>query len=408
MHALLRLLSASKISVLPAAATLLACSDSTAPVEGPGELRVRWVSIAAGGSDFVGFSCGLTDAGAAYCWGSNSSGALGTAEVSESRVPVPVAGGVRFRSIAPGSRHVCGVAVDGTVHCWGLWQLSEIGSPLQVLGTPRTVPTGRTLSDLTSGSWNTCGLAEDGAALCWSGHPYHHAEYGMAGVPQAVSGGVSFTSISAGNHGGESFWCGLAGNGDAYCWGSNFYGTLGIGTFGPGTNRAEPTPVLGGLRFQKLATGYIACGILESGAVYCWGPERSYPPFQDDIAGGTGPTPLRTEVLFESISAGRDHACGLAPGGKAYCWGSNSSGQLGNGSDASGSNTPVPVAGGIVFRTLSAGNGHSCGTTAAGEAYCWGRNDGGQLGDGSAPASSRSADSSRVPVQVRGPRVETR
>ena len=76
------------------------------------------------------------------------------------------------------------------------------------------------------------------------------------------------------------------------------------------------------------------------------------------------------------------HACGLTVRGEAYCWGSNQYGQLGDGS-TDDSATPVRVAGALTFSSLSAGEGATCGVTAAHVLYCWGRNESGELGIGS-------------------------
>ena len=83
-----------------------------------------------------------------------------------------------------------------------------------------------------------------------------------------------------------------------------------------------------------------------------------------------------------AISAGDEHTCALAPAGQAYCWGRNNNGQLGNGTTTTGQEVPTAVAGGLTFASISAGAQHTCALTAAGQAYCWGSNSTGQLGDG--------------------------
>ena len=82
-----------------------------------------------------------------------------------------------------------------------------------------------------------------------------------------------------------------------------------------------------------------------------------------------------------SVGAGNIHSCGLTVTGNAYCWGFNDFGQLGDGS-TTGSLTPVLVSGGIRFSSISTRGGHTCGVTSVGDAYCWGENFRGQLGDG--------------------------
>jgi len=73
------------------------------------------------------------------------------------------------------------------------------------------------------------------------------------------------------------------------------------------------------------------------------------------------------------------HTCGLTTGGAAYCWGRNNYGQVGDGTDSTRTN-PEAVSGGLVFQAISAGEAHTCGLTAGGAAYCWGDNGAGELG----------------------------
>ncbi|MDQ3556018.1 MAG: hypothetical protein M3409_04470, partial [Gemmatimonadota bacterium] len=75
-------------------------------------------------------------------------------------------------------------------------------------------------------------------------------------------------------------------------------------------------------------------------------------------------------------------SCALTRGGAAFCWGRNNYGQLGDGSTTD-RGVPVQVAGGHAFASIRAnGAAHTCGTTRAGETLCWGYNVEGQLGDG--------------------------
>jgi alpha-tubulin suppressor-like RCC1 family protein len=128
------------------------------------------------------------------------------------------------------------------------------------------------------------------------------------------------------------------------------------------------------------AGSFTACGLKPSGAAYCWG-----------LNAGTGTTDLfpvavPVGLTFSHISAGDLHVCGVTTAGAAYCWGDNSIGQPGAGMTPSATcrltqlvrveacPTPVPVAGGLTFATLSAGGAHTCGILVSGEAFCWGHN----------------------------------
>jgi len=79
--------------------------------------------------------------------------------------------------------------------------------------------------------------------------------------------------------------------------------------------------------------------------------------------------------------------CGLTAGGAAYCWGENAFGELGNGTTNTTSNpTPVAVSGGLAFVTIAVGQQAACAATADGTIYCWGRNNFGQVGQGTTTA----------------------
>lgn len=91
-------------------------------------------------------------------------------------------------------------------------------------------------------------------------------------------------------------------------------------------------------------------------------------------------------VDYVQVSATTQHNCGLDANDQAYCWSRNFAGGLGDGTTT---DRPTPVEvdqtvdSGISLVQVVAGNRYTCGVTAAGDVYCWGKNDDGQLGDGS-------------------------
>ena len=85
---------------------------------------VTLVSLVAGGEH----TCGLTAAGAAYCWGSNSKGQLGNGTIGGTNsVAAPVSGGLTFVSLSAGGAHTCGVTPDGSIYCWGSNSSGQLG-----------------------------------------------------------------------------------------------------------------------------------------------------------------------------------------------------------------------------------------------------------------------------------------
>src|SRR5580765_463248 len=84
---------------------------------------------------------------------------------------------------------------------------------------------------------------------------------------------------------------------------------------------------------------------------------------------------------YQTIAAGSEFSCGLSVAGIAYCWGRNDRGQVGNG-NVTDQMSPVPVAGPFQFVAIGLGDSHACGIATSGDAFCWGDNSDGQLGDG--------------------------
>lgn len=93
------------------------------------------------------------------------------------------------------------------------------------------------------------------------------------------------------------------------------------------------------------------------------------------------------------VSAGTDHACAVTAAGNVFCWGANDVGQLGNGQTAA-SFTPSRVALPVAATAVACGGSHSC-ALADGGLYCWGENPWGELGNGTNTASP-------TPVPVTG------
>jgi len=108
------------------------------------------------------------------------------------------------------------------------------------------------------------------------------------------------------------------------------------------------------------------------------------------------PEAVHGGLAYSTVSTGLAAVCTLALDGAAYCWGRNDRGQLGDGNVGENRDTPGPVEGGLQYAAITAGDKHACALTTAGKAYCWGMNDESQLGDGNA-GTDRD-----VPVPVEG------
>ena len=117
-------------------------------------------------------SCAVTTTGRGYCWGENLVGELGDGTTTQRPAPVPVGAslGLRFAAIDAGFHFTCGVTIAGAVYCWGKNEVGQLGDGTT---TPHWSPVqvgpglGLQFASVTSGWQHTCGLTTDGKVYCW-------------------------------------------------------------------------------------------------------------------------------------------------------------------------------------------------------------------------------------------------
>jgi alpha-tubulin suppressor-like RCC1 family protein len=347
-------------------------SDVPVAVDASGVLAGKTLTQIATGDDHT---CALDSASAAYCWGSNDVGQLGDGSTTDSDVPVAVdASGVlagkTLTQIAAGDNYTCALDSAGAAYCWGSNAGGQLGdgsttdSDVPVAVDASGVLAGKTLTQIAAGDAdNTCALDKSGAAYCWGSNDVGQLGDGSttdSDVPVAVDAsgvlaGKTLTQITA----GQLHACAVDAAGAAYCWGYNDYGELGDGSM---TNSSVPVAV-------------------DSSGV---------------LAG----------KILTQITAGWDHTCALDNTGVAYCWGENGPGELGDGSTTD-SDVPVAVdTNGVltdkVLTHITAGGYHTCAADTSSAFYCWGYNYSGELGDDSIGTQSDTD----VPV-LAGPAAPT-
>ncbi len=223
----------------------------------------------------------------------------------------------------------------------------------------------------------------------------------LVGCPFSKSVPVPpFASVHAG--GGFSLALDEAGN--AWAWGHDREGQLGVGGTVFPTFRTKPMPVRmpRGVRFTSVAPGSSHSLALDAdGNAWAWGSN-----VLGQLGDGRGrpdvDAPVRVSmpggVRFTSVAADSQFSLALDQHGNAWAWGANWRGELGDGSDVFFRYTPVPVRmpADVAFTGISAGSGHVLALDHDGNAWAWGWNAYGQLGDG-------STDSRSTPVPVRMP-----
>ena len=186
----------------------------------------------------------------------------------------------------------------------------------------------------------------------------------------------------------------LTSDGQLFAWGYN-----GLGQLGDGTTAIRSVPVavtmtgaLSGKTVTAIAGGARhSLALTSDGQLFAWGQN-------DDGQLGDGTTADRSVPVavtmsgallgktVVAIAAGVYHSSALTSDGRIFAWGLNADGQLGDGTTSSRT-TPVAVTmngvlAGETVVAIAAGYAHNFALTEDGQLFAWGRNDNGQLGDG--------------------------
>lgn len=211
-------------------------TERTSPVQISGS----WLMIVPG---FEYTTCGVQTNGTLWCWGDNQYGQLGqgTTDASAHPSPVQVGSGTSWTSVSVGSTNFCALQSNNSLWCWGVNSTGAVGdgtttqrnSPVQVSGSWSSV----SVSASGIGVNHACGIQTGGGAYCWGDNQYGelgiNSDISYVTSPTVLSTttpllGTSWTTLVA----GPNMTCGTRNTGNVYCWGLNQYGRLGDPNFG--------------------------------------------------------------------------------------------------------------------------------------------------------------------------------
>ena len=232
-------------------------------------------------------------------------------------------------------------------------------------------------------------------------YPGRIASY-LGGISLSADNSVSdITSLSS----TKNHACINQKSGQMLCWGDGLNGKLGTAS---ASDESTPVPTSSSNAYNEIKDTYSVvtatshtCSLTNSGKVYCWGEG-------DDSRLGQGSTtdsnaPIK--VLFpehravEMIATHDAHNCAIVDDGNVYCWGKNTDGQIGEGNQSTwfGNPTKVTGLGDSMASAISVGDGFSCAVLDNGSTYCWGKNNLGQLGDGTNTDSTQPGMPTMMP-----------
>lgn len=273
-------------------------------------------------------------------------------------------------NLSMGPRTGCLIDEESAVWCWDESFTAANQAPLaRRLSVP--VP----LTELSVGFGHSCGLSAAGETWCWGDNTF--GQLGVDGasgdVPVRVDGVPALAGVSAGG----LHTCGWTAGGDAWCWGDNRYGQLGDESR---LTPVAPVAVAGPYSFDAIDAGLnTTCGVTEH-RIACWGDNRTgVVPRPDSVV--SEPTITMESDSLSSVAVGQSHVCALATSGAVYCWGKNDVGQVGDGT-TDARTAPVRVVQAVGWQSIDSGprSTHTCARDGLGAVFCWGENQWAQSG----------------------------
>lgn len=390
------------------------------------------IAIAQGG----GHSLALAADGKVYSWGDNRRGQLGNNTFNESRVPVAVdIGGVLSGkivvAIAAGSGQSVALTTDGRVFDWGndegalgAGTSGSLNSAVPVAVTTDGALAGRLVVGIASADQRSMALLSDGKVFAWGDN-----RLGILGA------GFSRRTLPETNAPTAIYTRGLLDRQAVSAIAAADYHSLVIAAPDPAIVAPAIELVLPPLSLGQVAPGQtrdVSVIVKNTGTaplvvnavsntnprftILSSNPFTLAPGAANSINVRFAPTNIAPQLnVLHILSNDADkpalfvpmNAAGAPTGSVAIAWGDNSKGQVGIGL----TNTPIsmPVAvrndGGLAGKSivmLAGGGNHTVALSVDGNVYTWGRNNSGQLGNGTRSVSPPFGSNAPVAVNLSG------
>ncbi len=334
-------------------------------------------------------TCVLLIGGTIRCWGNNNYGQLGDGTTTDrtASAPATVQGIDDAIAVDVGTQHTCAIRGSGSVWCWGLNNLKQLGhaqsdsgahpSPEEVGVSTQRISNAKRLS---AGLQSSCAIRTTGTVSCWG---YNNGK-GQLGGP--LTPGTSIVDVSGTNNAtnvaaGLAFHCvTMPGDtekatGVAHCWGNNTEGQLGDGTT---TNHYLPQPVTGITTASAITAGFGHACAAQDGGVWCWGRNAFGQLGDGTKAQHNAPVKVLdsdswdddTDPPFSSLVGSSLNYCRVSGQAAVRCWGSL---VAASGDWMEGNGLPGPLMGGLStaeITDIDVGSNQGCVVQGQG-INCW-------------------------------------
>ena len=336
---------------------------------------LNWVDIFAGTNS----SLGVKSDKSVWVWGSNQSGLLGLNQEAFKKVPVRVTSNVGWREVSQYESTTFGIKLDGTLWAWG-----EKG-PQRFVNNNSNIP----VQIGTATNWKSIvSLVSSMAALKTDGTLWTWGENNLGTLGNGTgNSNYTITQVGTDNNWDKIFGTltnvlAIKANGSLWAWGSNFGNSINS------TNNAvlSPTQIGTDLNWKSIGGGPgFTIGLKTDGTLWSWG--ENYAGFLGINSSNnlvyTSPQRIGNLSNWTAIATSYTGTIALNSSGLLLAWGRNNYGNLGfDPSNISQLNLPTQIASLSNIKSIFSSQTHSGAIKTDGSLYTWGKNEYGNLGDG--------------------------
>ena len=328
----------------------------------------------------------IDEEGNLFAWGRNSAGDVGDGTREDRYSPVQIMSGTKFAQVS--SRYA--IDVDGNLWGWGCYVFHYLNTEDGRMGSdiPVQILPEKKFYQVKSSGLRVHAIDQQGRLWAWGRNDYGTLGIGIAEYPTnakiysptQVMKGTRFIDIET----GHNTVAAIDEDGNLWIWGTNEYGQTGNGK----TTDIEPTPinVMPGMRFIDVdVSSFCAFAIDESGNLWSWGRNK-----YGDLGDGTTedryePIQITKGLSFSAVYTAGSYLAFDEYGGiwswgrmKEYLW-----------YDEEFLSVPTEIMKGTNVKQIASGVFHIMFINEEGELWSCGKNQWGQVGDGTKNERSR-------------------
>jgi len=334
----------------------------------------------------------VDSSGAVWVWGANFYGQLCDGTTNHRGVPAPLPNLSNAATVSAGGSHGLAQKANGSAAAWGLNSADSSGRGGGQLGDGSQVNKGAPVAvtdiagawQVVAGQYHSLAVMGDTSVRAWGFN--NTSQLGDGSVitrttPIMVAGLSGVIAVAAGCQHSLA----LKLDGTVWAWGYNSTGQLGDAS---NKDKSTPVQVSGLSNVAAIAAGCAhSLALKNDGTLWAWGFNAD-----GELGGATAsfisskPLQITTLSGVSAIAAGNYFSLALKADGTVWSWGKNDLGQLGDGSTA---NRPLPMQVAVPASTdISAGQDFALALNASGSLSAWGNNNYGQLGIGTTSGAS--------------------